>query len=190
MKTFPKKQRRQSSLLCCSTDTNIALLARLAQMRGPPRCRGLRGELGRRDVERRGGRKGRGGQQRRGAVAASRRRHSRFRHAPVGAVKVLVEVAPLEAGSLLLVGGEEAAVAGAEDGFRISGWRRRGLVLREEVERREEEAERRKRSRVSTMMILCPSLSASSLFLFLPFLSASCRSFAPAQRKENASSMP
>ena len=117
-----RSKRALTDLLLLSSHSSL-LLARLAQVRRPPWSRGLRREPGRRDLdllEGRGQRDGgRSRQRRRGGAAAA---GPGLGHAPVCAVKVLVEVTLVETGPPLLVGGEQAAVAGAEDGLRV-GWR-------------------------------------------------------------------
>lgn len=114
------------------------LLARLPEVRRPPGSRGLRREPGRRDLDLLEGRRerercggGAGGRQRRrgGAAAAP---GPGLCHAPVGAVKVLVEMTLVEIRAPLLVGRQQAAVAGAEDGLRV-GWR---LFFEREGQRR------------------------------------------------------
>ena len=169
-------------LLLLSSHSSL-LLARLPQVRCSPGSRGLRREPGRRDLlERRGERERRGsgggcGRQGRGGAAPGRRRcrRSGLRHAPVGAVKVLVEVPLVEAP--LLVGGQQAAVAGAQDGLRVGWWR--GLFLRG----------REKRSQVDV-------LSADRLWVSFSHLPLSSslnhvfRSSSPARRKETMSSTP
>ena len=128
-------------------------LARLAQVRRPPRRRRFRRQPRRRDVqqdrrerERSSSSRARGGKRRGRGVSAAyvAGGDSCFGHAPVGAVEVLVEVVAVVLSSVLLLRREEAAVAGAEDGLRV-----RGRLLFDGG-KREREGKRR-RSRFSAM---------------------------------------